>query len=129
MNQPIPFTWRCGTPACVGDIVGWGELVNYICEVYWSDYFESYQVRVGTGLTLSEGTIDEFRFIRRGAAPDNKAGNCHNWDGTQECRNCSLPWGWKEYRCRVDNADWRKQKDMQILKKKESDLAEQAKIT
>ena len=65
MNQRIPFVWRCGTLACLGDIVEWGETKPYVGEVSWSDYFESYQVSVGTGLTLSKGTVNEFRFIRR----------------------------------------------------------------
>jgi len=61
-----PYTWKCGTPAWIGDVAMWDDDEKYIGELYWSDYFKSYQVSVGSHLTLNELSIDEFSFIKRG---------------------------------------------------------------
>lgn len=63
MYTQLPFFWKCGTPVFVGDVVEYG---GHIGVVHWCDYFRSYQISVGTGLTLCNETIDEFHFLRRG---------------------------------------------------------------
>jgi len=67
-SHKTPFTWKCGTIAELGDIAEYGK---YRGILYWSEYLKSYEVSVGTGLTLNENSIDDFTFIARGEINNN----------------------------------------------------------
>ncbi len=58
--------WICGTPVHLGDRVEYpcGEK-TFKGEVYWDEDNKTYEVSVGTHLTLCKETIGEFIFIAR----------------------------------------------------------------
>lgn len=70
IDNQTPTNWETGEEIHLGDVVRCGQ---YLGAVYWSGYFGSYQVSVGTHLTLCFGNIDRLEFVRRG---DHKLCEC-----------------------------------------------------
>lgn len=70
IDEQTPVNWETGEEIHLGDVVRCG---NYLGAVYWCDYLKTYQVSVGTGLTLYHNNLNRLEFVSRG---NNKLCEC-----------------------------------------------------